>query len=43
MLNRAIAVRSGVVSRGFSEYHNKIINDMKLDFKDVLIRPRKSK
>lgn len=37
-----MAVRSGVASRGFSEFHNKIINDMKLDFKDVLIRPRKS-
>ncbi len=28
--------------RYFSEYHNKVINDQKLDFKDVLLRPRKA-
>ena len=43
MFGRIFTSGSGALLRkNFSEYHNKIINDMKLDFKDVLIRPRKS-
>ena len=38
-LIRSVSKRN---ARLFSEYHNKVLNDIKLDFKDVLIRPRKA-